>query len=106
ILYLSHYILSNKTAYYNGLRQVTENNAWEPWIVYMLEGLEQTAMATCKKILAIHRLSQEMAQEVRSKLPHIYSKDLIEVLSHSPYCKIKFLENANIAKRQTASSYL
>lgn len=42
----------------------------------------------------------------RSKLPRIYSKDLIEILFQSPYCKIKFLEDLGIAKRQTASSYL
>ena len=29
ILYLSQYIIANKSAYYNGLQQVTESNAWE-----------------------------------------------------------------------------
>ncbi len=43
---------------------------------------------------------------MRLKLPRIYSKDLIEVLFQSPYCKIKFLEDSGIAKRQTASAYL
>jgi Fic family protein len=106
ILYLSQYILSNKTAYYNGLQQVTESNAWESWILYVLEGLESTAILTKKKIFAIHHLIQETAEKVRAKLPGIYSKDLIEVLFRSPYCKIKFLEESGIAKRQTASIYL
>ncbi len=35
-----------------------------------------------------------------------HSKDLIEVLFRSPYCKIKSLEDAGIVKRQTASTYL
>ena len=72
----------------------------------MLQGLEQTAISTREKITAIHRLTQETASLVRSKLPRIYSKDLIEILFQSPYCKIKFLEDAGIAKRQTASTYL
>ncbi|HSX11398.1 MAG TPA: Fic family protein [Chlamydiales bacterium] len=106
LLYLSRYIISNKTAYYNGLQQVTEADAWEPWILYILQGLEQTAIATRERILAIHRLIQETAEKVRSQLPRIYSKDLIEVIFRSPYSKIKFLEESGIAKRQTASGYL
>jgi Fic family protein len=106
VLYLSRYIISHKADYYNGLRQVTEKNNWESWILYILKGLEETAINTREQIVAIHRLIQETATKVRSRLPNIYSKDLIEVLFRSPYCKIKFLEDMGIAKRQTASVYL
>lgn len=106
VLYLSRYIIENKAAYYNGLQNVTESGAWECWILYMLQGLEETAIATRKRILNIYHLIQETAEKVRTKLPRIYSKDLIEVLFRSPYCKIKFLEESGIAKRQTASVYL
>jgi len=106
LLYLSKYIITNKIAYYNGLQKVTEQAAWEPWILYILHGLEQTAIATREQILKIHRLIQNTAEEVRSQLPRIYSKDLIEIIFRSPYCKIKFLEDSGIAKRQTASTYL
>ena len=106
VLYLSRYIISNKSLYYNGLRSVTEEGAWESWILYMLKGLEQTAIATRERIVAIHQLIKKTAEIVRENLPRIYSKDLIEVLFRHPYCKIKFLEEANIGHRQTASTYL
>jgi len=106
VLYLSRYIISNKTQYYQGLRNVTENNAWESWVLYLLQGLEQMALLTREKILAIHQLINQTADFVRTKLPRIYSKDLIEVVFQSPYCKIAFLEKAGISKRQTASTYL
>jgi Fic family protein len=106
LLYLSSYIIANKTAYYKGLQRVTEEGAWEPWILYILQGLEQTAIATRERIVAIHRLIQGTAEKVRSELPRVYSKDLVEVLFRSPYCKIQFLEASGIAKRQTASTYL
>jgi Fic family protein len=106
ILYLSRYIIANKTAYYDGLRNVTEKNDWESWVLYILKGLEEMAIATRKQIIEIHLLIQEVAKKVRLTLPSIYSKDLVEVLFRSPYCKIKFLEDAGIAKRQTASTYL
>ncbi|MBP7074043.1 MAG: Fic family protein [Rhabdochlamydiaceae bacterium] len=106
VLYLSRYIIDNKTAYYNGLRQITETAAWESWILFILHGIEQTAIATREKILSIHRLTNQTAEIVRTKLPRIYSKDLIELIFRSPYCKIKFLDETGIAKRQTASTYL
>ncbi|MBI2810845.1 MAG: Fic family protein [Candidatus Melainabacteria bacterium] len=106
VLYLSRYILSKKSLYYNGLIDVTENNAWENWILFILEGLEQTAILTRKKILAIYELMHATGELVKTKTPRIYSKDLIEVLFFHPYCKIRFLEDAGIAKRQTASQYL
>lgn len=106
ILYLSKFILKNKTRYYEGLQQITELNAWESWILYILEGLEQTAMDTRKRILMIRELIQEISGRAREELPKIYSKDLIETIFRSPYCKIKFLEEHGIAKRHTASFYL
>lgn len=106
VLYLSHYIIKNKVAYYNGLRDITEKNDWESWILYTLKGLEQTAITTREQIEDIHRLIRETSSTVRSRLPNVYSRELIEVLFRSPYCKIKFLEDAGIAKRQTASTYL
>ena len=38
-LYLSRYILENKKAYYDLLKEVTENNNWKGWILYMLDAV-------------------------------------------------------------------
>jgi Fic family protein len=106
VLYLSHYIIQNKSDYYAGLRQVTEHNAWEPWILYMLGAIAATAQQTRTRILRI-RDAMDAAQELaRTKAPKIYSKDLIELVFELPYCKIRFLEQRGIAKRQTAAVYL
>lgn len=106
ILYLSRYIIENKKAYYSGLRGVTERGDWEGWILYMLEAVEQTARETREKILAIRDLMNADIEKVKAELPKIYSKDLLEQLYHQPYCKIRFLEEAGVAQRQTASHYL
>jgi Fic family protein len=106
VLYLSNYIIDHKSEYFNGLREVTENQQWEKWILYMLEAVESTAILTKSRILAIKDFMDETANIVKEKAPKIYSKDLIEILFSSPYCKIKFLENAKIGNRQTASIYL
>jgi hypothetical protein len=36
----------------------------------------------------------------------MYSKDLIEILFHQPYCKTQFLVDANLVERKTAATYL
>jgi hypothetical protein len=49
---------------------------------------------------------EDVRQLVQEKVPRIYSKDLIEAIFLHPYCKIRFLEDAGVAKRPTASDYL
>jgi len=106
ILYLSRYIIEHKSEYYSGLRCVTEEHAWEQWTLFMLRAVEETAQAAHRLILDIRALMRETSDKVRAELPKIYSKDLIEVLFSQPYCKIRFLEQGQIAQRQTASRYL
>ncbi len=106
ILYLSHYIIQHKEDYYRLLQNCTFKEDYEPWILYMLNCIEESAKETISKIKSIQALMQETAVVVREKLPKIYSKELIEVIFQQPYCKIKFLEDHGLAKRKTASEYL
>jgi Fic family protein len=106
VLYLSHYIIHHKAAYYDGLRQVTEAGDWETWVAYLLDAVEATARQTQERVLGILDLMTQAQALVAERAPKIYSKDLIEVVFMHPYCKIRFLEERGIAKRQTASVYL
>ncbi|MGQ8366439.1 protein adenylyltransferase Fic [Glaciecola sp. 1036] len=106
ILYLSRFIVNNKQDYYRLLNQVTKEQKWEEWLVFMLKGVEQTAIWTCKKISAIRALMESTTDYVKTKLPKIYSYELVQLIFEQPYCRISNLVERNIAKRQTASSYL
>jgi len=106
ILYLSRYIIANKGQYYNGLLAVTREQAWESWLLYMLEAVESTAQWTTQKIISIRDLADHTADYVQEQLPKIYSRELIDVIFEQPYCRISNLVEADIAKRQTASEYL
>ena len=106
ILYLSQYIIAHKEAYYRGLREVTTENQWENWILFMLTGITETATKARQCILKIQTLMIKTTDLIKKELPKIYSKELVEVIFQQPYCKIKFLEDADIARRQTASVYL
>ena len=106
ILYLSRYIIQNKADYYRLLLQVTREQSWEPWIIYILKGIEETAVWTTAKIAAIRKLSEHTAAYVRGRLPKIYSHELVSLIFELPYCRISNVTEAGIAKRQTASVYL
>lgn len=106
ILYLSRYIIQNKSDYYQLLLHVTKTQEWEPWLLYMLKAVEETATWTSGKISAIKSLSEHTAHYIRAQLPKIYTHELVNLIFELPYCRINDLVNANIAKRQTASVYL
>ena len=106
ILYLSRYIIQNKADYYRLLLQVTREQDWEPWLLYVLKGVEETAIWTTAKIAAIRKLSGHTIEYVRGRLPKIYSHELVSLIFELPYCRISSLTEAGIAKRQTASQYL
>jgi Fic family protein len=107
VLYLSHYIIEHKKDYYRLLRDVTEKQEWEPWVLFMLSAIEETSIKTHNRVLAIRQLLEDTITMSRTNLPkQIYSKELIELIFVQPYCKIQYVVEAKIARRQTASEYL
>ncbi|MDX2065667.1 MAG: Fic family protein, partial [Fimbriimonadaceae bacterium] len=106
ILYLSQAIIRNKSAYYAGLRQVTEDGAWEPWILYMLDAVEQTARDTRLRLERVRTALREAIDDAKARMVRGYSKELIELIFEQPYTRISTLERAEIAKRDAASNYL
>lgn len=107
VLYLSRHLIQHKAEYYRLLRGVTERDEWEPWLLFILTGVEETAIWTTGRILAIRDLFDQTLARCRAKLPSkVYSKELVELVFTQPYCKIQFLVDAGIAERKTASTYL
>jgi len=106
ILYLSRHIIRHKADYYRFLLNVTHNQAWGDWIMFMLNGVEETCIWTTDKIKAIRELMQHTSQYVQRQLPKTYSWELVEALFKQPYCRINNLVSTGVAKRQTASVYL
>ena len=106
ILYLSRYIVQNKQDYYRLLHEVTTAESWEEWILYMLKAVEVTANWTTKKIDAVTKLMDHTTEFIKTKLPKIYSHEIVQIIFEQPYCRISNFVDSNIAKRQTASIYL
>jgi len=104
-LYLSRYVLKTRGEYYRRLGEVTFQQQWEPWVLYILGGVEQTSVWTTQKIRAIRALVDETTRYIRAaapKMPHA----VVEQIFTQPYCRIANLVEAKIAARHTASAYL
>ena len=106
ILYLSRHIIKNKSEYYQLLADVTRHHAWEAWLLFMLQAIEETAHWTTHKIGAIRHLAEHTVDYVRTCLPKVYSRELIDTIFEQPYCRISNLIEKGIAQRQTASRFL
>lgn len=106
ILYLSRYIIRTKADYYRELQAVRDTGIWEPWILYMLKGIEETASETVSLISAIRKMMQQYKNRMRDGLPRIYSQDLLNNLFRHPYTKIEFMMSELGVSRPTATTYL
>ena len=106
ILYLSRYIMQHKTDYYRLLREVTENGAWEAWILFMLKGVEETSQWTMSKITAIRKLQAHTIDHVREAAPKVYSHELLSLIFELPYCRVRNVTERGLVGRQTASVHL
>ncbi|MBI9112277.1 Fic family protein [Maridesulfovibrio ferrireducens] len=105
VLYLSRYIIDNKSDYYRLLQEVRDINGYEAWIVWMLKGVEETARTTIRMVKEIRELMDEYKRDIR-KNTNIYSRELLETLFMHPYTKISYLSSRMQVHRNTAASHL
>ncbi|WP_425061318.1 Fic family protein [Sporomusa carbonis] len=106
ILYLSKYIIRNKTAYYRLLQEVRTKDGWEAWVLFILDGIEQTAEETLLLVKRINAVVDKTAEDMKEALPRVYSKELVELLFYEFYTKTTYIETGLSVSRKTAASYL
>ena len=106
VLYLSRYINQNKADYYKLLQKVRDADAWEDWVNFILNAVEQTSHQTTHLIQGMKALMQSHKEKMRSEIPKIYSQDLINVIFGHPYTKIDFVMRELEVSRLTATRYL
>lgn len=106
ILYLSRYIIENKADYYRLLLEVTSQQNWEPWTLFILKGVEQTSTWTKDKIDGILRLFEHTAEFSREHAPKAYSHELVSLIFELPYCRIQNVVEMDGSVRQTAAKKL
>jgi len=105
ILYLSNYIIRNKSEYYRLLQEIRENENWEEWLLFLIKGIEETSRETIQLIISIRDLMREYKHLLRDNYK-FYSQELLNNLFKHPYTKIEFVMNDLKVSRITAANYL
>ena len=105
VLYLSRHIMRTKARYYELLQAVREEDAWEAWVLYLLEAVAVTAREGIETVTAIREALLDVKHRIRAK-HRFYSQDLINHLFAYPYTKVLFVEAALGVSRVTATKYL
>lgn len=111
ILYLSRYITHNKEDYYRLIQAIRDKNSdnaaeWEAWILFMLKGIEATAIETTRLVKGISQLMADFKAVLRPKFGKQYRHELLNNLFFHPYTKVEFLEKELGVSRPTATRYL
>ncbi len=105
ILYLSKFIIQNKGDYYRLLQKVRDDENWEEWVLFIIQGVTETAIDTIELVRGIKALMLRVKHQIREGYK-FYSQDLINNLFKHPYTKIEFVMIDLNVSRITASNYL
>lgn len=111
ILYLSRYITHNKKKYYELIQDIRDKNSdnadeWEAWILFILKGIEETAIETTRLVKGISKLMADFKSVLRPKFGKQYRHESLNNLFFHPYTKVEFLEKELMISRVTAQRYL
>lgn len=105
ILYISRYIVRNKSDYYRLLQDVRETGEWEEWVLFILKGVSETAKETALLVAAMKELMDSFKERLRNETK-IYSHELVNNLFKHPYTRIEYVMEEVGVSRPTAGRYL
>lgn len=106
ILYISGYINRNKSDYYKLLREVTNEGEWKNYILFMIKGFKEQAVKTKNHLLETRALFEKTRRDVKTRLPGVYSHELIEAIFVSPIITPTALATRINVHPITAGAYL
>ena len=107
ILFMSKYIIQNKSDYYSGLMGVSQRGDWKAWILYILDAIEKTANDTYNKINDIVNARESILDYLNQQAKSIRKKEeLVNLLFVQPYIKVKTLQEKKLFSEVTAREYL
>jgi Fic family protein len=106
-LFISRYINQNRSEYYRLLREVTYEDNWKEWILFILDAAETQATDTNNTILKILELREWFKNNVLPKFNFTYSQELLSyIFSNAFYTQNKLMESTQIRSNKTALEYM
>jgi Fic family protein len=73
LLFMSRYFLQHRLQYFSNLFRTTEENKWETWIAFFLEGI----IIEMRRELSIFKQIHSLSEEMERHLPELKKKTLV-----------------------------
>lgn len=106
ILYLSRWFSRHKAEYYTRLTAVTEHAAWDEWIIFVLQGIEDTSIWTSALIMRIQDAIKRVLERLDLCGLKKHRRALADCLFKHPYAQIETICEALSIRPQAASIIL
>ena len=106
ILFISGYLIRRRADYYRLLLAVSRDGSWNDFIRFVLVAFHDQAAETRQLLLDTMNLLERYKDDARTRLPKIYSYELIEALFSYPVTSPGHLANLLHVHQRTASRYL
>lgn len=106
MFYLSAYLESHRSQYYDRLLAISQEEDWEGWIAFFLEATSTQARDNTEKVKRVMSLYEEMKVTVRKVTHSQYSMQALDAIFARPVFQTSdFIERSGIPK-QTAMPLL
>ena len=105
VLFLSKHFLDYRTDYYRLLLSVTTERSWEAWLLFVLNGVSDTARQTLQLIRDITQLRADFERRVQT-LGIKPAYQLTATLFERPYCSLQSLSKGCEVSYMTARNYM
>ncbi len=107
LLYLSHYLKSNRARYYESLQAVRDEGKWEEWLSFFLGGVEQVANEATSTARAIVALRDADLALIRSEgLAAANLMRLLDLLFRQPIVSAAYVRDRLEVRYQTANELI
>ncbi len=83
-LYISEYLEGHRQEYYDRLRNISEQNDWEGWIIFFLNAITEQSKSTTRKLQAIIDLKEETLKRIQQKTRSRFTQQMTDFIFANP----------------------
>lgn len=105
VLFISGYINQHRDHYYRLLREITEQNVWKNWILFILQAVEIQAIDTTHKLLRLKILERELRELLLTESRRSSLVVIVEYLVSNPFYNQKHASEVLKMNRKTIAHY-
>jgi Fic family protein len=90
LLYISAFFEATRNEYYSRLLAVSQENQWNPWLEYFLNGITRMSEDVLSRAERINLLLDRWREQIAGQKPKILF-DAIDLLAENPFWTVKKL---------------